>query len=83
MIIPLLIGGSDYVSISNLPVVFMAGDGLGSTACTNVTVIDDDVVESNETFSITATASSDPVNILMISEAEVIITDDDGKKSVS
>ena len=62
----------------NAPLVFMAGDDLGTTVCENVTIVDDiDTVEPDQTFSVIA-SSSDPVIISPVSEAEVTITDDDG-----
>jgi hypothetical protein len=71
-------GGFDYVSIMNLPVVFMPGDALGTTACENVTITDDDNVEAVEMFNVIA-SSSDPVIISPTSQAEISITDNDGK----
>ena len=70
--------GADYQSITNAPVVFMSGDPLGMTACQNVPVIDDNVVEAEETFVVSA-SSSDPVIISPTSQAEVNITDNDGE----
>lgn len=72
------IGGSDYVSLVNIPVGFMSGDPVGSTACQNVSIIDDDVIEAEETFTVNA-SSSDPVIISPTAQAEVSIADNDGK----
>ena len=70
--------GADYMSIMNAPVVFMSGDPLGTTACQNVTIFDDNVVEAEEMFTV-STSSSDPVIISPTSQAEINITDNDGE----
>ena len=62
-------------------VEFMSGDALGTTACQNVTIIDDDPVETNETFTVSA-SSSDPVNISPVSQSEVTIFDNDGESEL-
>ena len=56
----------------------MSGDPLGSTACLNVSIIDDDIVEAVEMFTVNA-SSSDPVIISPIAQAEISIADNDGK----
>ena len=73
-----LIAGSDYVSLVYIQVGFMSGDPLGSTACVNVSIIDDDVVEAEQTFTVN-TSSSDPVIISPTAQAEISIADNDGK----
>ena len=70
--------GADFEGIVNAGVVFMAGDPLGTTACENVTISDDMVVEDKESFSVSA-SSSDPVVISPISQANVSIMDNDGE----
>ena len=73
-----LIAGSDYVSLVYIQVGFMSGDPLGSTACLNVSIIDDDIIEAVETFTVNA-SSSDPVRISPTAQAEISIADNDGK----
>ena len=42
----------------NAPVVFMSGDPVGTTACENLTVIDDDTVEAEQTFTVSASSTN-------------------------
>ena len=66
------------MSLVYIQVWFMSGDPVGSTACVNVTINDDDVVEAVEMFSVNA-SSSDPVIISPTALAEISIADNDGK----
>ena len=46
--------GSDYLTFSTT-LTFPAGSGAGSSQCTLVQILDDDLVEDDENFMITAT----------------------------
>ena len=75
-----LVEGDDYVSPDPLTVVFAADVGIvsGSTACATITIVDDLVVETDESFSVTIT-SSDPPLRYSTSVTVVTITDNDGE----
>lgn len=61
-------------------VTFPAGSAQGARQCVNVTIIDDDIIEDDETFFVVFENSSDPdVNIHhLLSRSEVRIEDRDG-----
>ena len=65
--------------VSHSPFSFMAGDEIGTIYCFNVLIIDDDIIEPEQTFFVRAN-STDPVIIAPISEVAITIIDDDGKK---
>ena len=58
--------------------VFTAGSSNGDIECIDVDIIDDRVVETNETFTVTLTASSSVV-ALGNNVTRVTITDTDSK----
>ena len=58
--------------------VFTAGSSNGDIKCIDVDIIDDRVVETNETFTVTLTASSSVV-ALGNNVTRVTITDTDSK----
>lgn len=66
----------DYTSVVNYPLVFFTGDPVGSEQCVNITIIDDLVVEPDQSFSVSLT-SSDPVYFTPTSQASVVIADND------
>ena len=71
--------GGDYMSFSTT-LTFTAGSGAGSSQCTLVQILDDDAVEDNESFSITATLVTPNSDITVRqSSGTVTITDIDGK----
>lgn len=71
---------NDYGPLEGYPLVFQTGDAINSTACVDVDIIDDEVVELVETFSVSLD-SDDPVIIDPIQEATISIIDNDSKSS--
>ncbi len=57
---------------------FSSGASDSDTECMNVTIMDDDALEADETFSVTLTTSDDDVNVVN-SMTTVTITDIDSK----
>ncbi len=57
---------------------FSSGASDGDRECMNVTIMDDDALEADETFSVTLTTSDDDVNVVN-SMTTVTITDIDSK----
>ena len=56
---------SDFQSLTSLELVFPAGSEAGSTQSFSVGIIDDDVVEGSEQFSLTimdSTANAEPIS---------------------
>ena len=68
----------DYTAIANSPLTFFSGDPVDTRRCVNVTIIDEEIVEDDQFFSVSLT-SSDPVYITPFSEAQVVISDNDRK----
>lgn len=58
----------------------MAGDTIGSTRCTRITIIDDDVLESSETFYAVLTSSDDAIATASPTVTSVLIQDDQSGK---
>ena len=54
-------GGQDYDELSAVSLCFTAGILVGSTDCAAIFITNDDILESNESFSFSL-SSSDPVN---------------------
>ena len=72
---------SDYVSV-NTTSVFLNGTATGesgSEMCIEITILDDLLVEFDETFLVTADSPDPNVNTTLIM-ATIIILDDDGEK---
>ena len=67
---------SDYNSIQS-SLIFSLGSSDGAMRCENVTIIDDSVLEGDQSFTLTLNAS-DPSVILSTPMTTIIITDDDG-----
>lgn len=61
---------------------FEAGSPLNSVACVNVTIIDDSVIEPDQSF-IVSLSTMDPVLLAPISSAVVIIATDNDSKPVT
>ena len=51
------VAGSDYESVSS-SLMFPAGSINGSTQCINITITDDEVLEADETFTVTLTVET-------------------------
>ena len=76
------LNGSDYINILKEERVFQpstAPDDLG--VCWNITLQDDDVLEANETFSVTLIKNDTDVS-LNGGTATVIVVDDDSKYTI-
>ena len=59
----------------------MAGAAVGSVQCTNIVIIEDNVIEGSQVFEV-ALSSNDPV-VFGVSSAPVTILDNDGWCSLS
>ncbi len=57
---------------------FSSGASDNDTECMNVTIMDDDALEAEETFSVTLTEQDDDVDVEN-NMTKVTITDNDGK----
>ena len=62
-----------------MDLVFTAGTSNGTMQCINVTIIDDSLVESNETFTVTLITSNSVVE-LGNNLTTITITDTDSKQ---
>ena len=57
---------------------FTSGVSDGDTECLNITIMDDNALEGNQTFSVTLTESDNGVNVLT-TITTVTITDNDSE----
>ncbi len=57
---------------------FSSGASDGNTECMNVTIMDDDALEADQTFSVTLTEQDDNVDVVN-TMTTVTITDNDSK----
>ena len=72
--------GNDYTTLTST-LYYGAGSPLNSKRCVNISIIDDDVIEPDQSFAVSL-ATSDPVFLTPIDEATVIIaTDNDSKRN--
>ena len=71
--------GEDY-NADTSALSFLPGSLNGTEMCLNISIIDDDRVEYNETFSITLTVDNplDTINGGSTAHADVTIVDNDG-----
>ena len=67
---------SDYASVSS-DEIFPSGSTDGDTACVNITILDDDILEGDHTFTVTLT-TLDPDVMLGSNEATITIIDNEG-----
>ena len=71
-----ILGDQDYDELSAVPLYFPAGTQVGSTDCATISITNDDILESNESFSFSL-SSSDPVNFDVSMGAALILEDTD------
>ena len=72
---------NDYEPLENFPLYYEAGSPLNSERCVDIPILDDDVVENDQSFEVSLT-SDDPVFLTPIPQAEVVIaTDNDSKNT--
>ena len=75
------VDNGDYIAVST-PLTFTPGSG-SQQQCTDITIINDEVVESDETFVVTLDTSDvsdrEHVDFSPVSAATVVITNDDSK----
>ena len=71
-----ILGDQDYDELSAVPLYFPAGTQVGSTDCATISITNDDILESNESFSCLL-SSSDPVNFDVSMGAALILEDTD------
>ncbi len=69
--------GSDFNDTS-MVLTFSSGASDSDTECMNVTIIEDEALEANQTFSVTLTTSDDDVDVVN-NMMTVTITDNDSK----
>ena len=74
--LPLSIELGDYIAV-NTTVMFLVGTGPGSQKCIAIDVCDEDLVELDEEFLLTA-YSPDP-NVTITNNATIIILNSDGR----
>ena len=73
--------GSDYTDIS-VSLTFLPGSVPGVQECTQIEIIDDQLVESNEAFTISLSSTDTEIN-LAPGNGSVTILDNDGTFSYS
>ena len=74
----------DYVSETDLSIEFLPGDFSGVHRCTNLTLINDDIVEYNEVFEVILKENSSrlEVNYERNTTEITILEDEDDCKSI-
>ena len=74
-------GSADYKILAGELLMFSVGSANGATACTNITIVDEDILEFDENFTFEIT-SSDPVEPNTLN-GSVLIINNDGEFSKS
>ena len=69
---------ADFVKIDSLSLTFPAYSPIGTAKCVNITIIDDNITENNESFSIILEAP-ETINLFPNSSKEIVIIDNDSK----
>ena len=75
----LLSSTADYTPLVSSELTFGPTASTGSTQCTSVSLVDDDIVEDTEQFSVEVSSTSDIVLIASPSSAVYSIADADSK----
>ena len=68
----------DYTAITDMELTFTADDVINTALCVNVTIVDDSIVEPEQSFTVSLT-SNDPVQFVPVQQANVVIMDNDSK----
>ncbi len=71
--------GSDYISVS-LSMSFISGSTDNDVRCVNITILDDDSLEGNQTFTLTVT-TPDPDVMLGSGTITITIIDNDSNQT--
>ena len=78
--------GSDYLSLNNDQLVFPVGSEANTQACINISIVDDDIFEQEEMFTVEWARADDigkPVSPGLVgtlrTRTDITITDNDGK----
>lgn len=74
-----LAGDDDVYPFGQQKVTFPAFSSNGTTICFGVSIHDDDVVENQESFSITLEVLDESLSALEVSSQHFVIADNDGK----
>ncbi len=67
---------SDYAIISSV-LIFISGSTDNATRCVDISILEDNALEGNQTFTVVV-ATSDPDVMFQTSMTSVTITDNDG-----
>lgn len=74
-------GNVDYI-LTPTDLIFQVGSQQGTLVCTDIDIIDDDVVESSEYFYVDLTTNDTQVQILNFGQRKYVrIYDNDGKRT--
>ncbi len=68
--------GFDYFGMSPI-VIFTSGSSDNNTRCVEISILDDDALEGNQTFTMTLT-TSDPDVLLGTDVTNITVVDNDG-----
>ena len=74
---------ADYEGLDSVPLMFDVSSVVGSRACANVTIEDDDATENDEKFTVElSSCGCDPVFITPNSSKDIVILNNDGEDGV-
>ena len=69
--------GSDYTEVNMTSVVFPVGSENNDTLCVNITIMDDNLIEGDEVFTVTVMSAFDTSQTIGIGVTDVTILDDE------
>ena len=69
---------SDYIPVVLERLTFSIGSVNGNRDCINITIVDDETFERDETFSLTIAAAEDSISIRPHFSSSILILDDEG-----
>ena len=81
MVVLSTVDGEDFsvTDPTQLNVFFPSGSTNGNTDCINISIIDDDALEGDHSFTVSLNPPAAPVTLTTPSSSPVTITDNDGK----
>ena len=69
----------DYTPIASFPLEFPVGTNANDTQCVNISILDNDIFEETETFTVELTVVPHPRVMEGNAETIIYITDNDSK----
>ena len=82
MLLCSVVASEDYIALIDEELVFLSGSVTNGTMCTNIQIVNDNILEGMQDFTVQITMSTARTSVESPSTATVTIQDDEGKFAV-